>query len=576
MYDFTQNRSISDLSQLVKTDLSDLKEGLEGDRTNKLLVQPNILEDALDRFLLWAGNTGALQEPTSMLSLDHHLSIAPEIWEQTCEVLKDLLEAINDLAAIFKGRQPNRELQNPVIQYIDTRVDYLDIPSSPEPSDLDEAHAIVEVILQYIQSLIRIGKLIEKTSPRDRFEQALQRMNCLFPASFDATHARHTYPKLCKSSTQTLVERIGNANAKRRKFIKYCRDHKARLEIEDDRATKQSGEATTLHPSRSAQFTHPEWDTTEDEDRSSLTTASTTFESAESYTLPTLRELSADSEPFECPICFTLQSFSGDKAWKLHAYCDLKAYVCTIGGPECEDELFANRNAWFQHELKVHRSRYVCGLCGIDSGTKATMIYHIECAHRTLTAEQIPVLAEAGRVVPTQLDARDCPFCDEWAREIISRRLENSQSQTHTNGQTVVSRSRFKRHVATHQEQLAIFVISTNVLAKEVNNPIVTGDDIGKRQSEQDDDHALNVDKTASISNAPGITNNRDSASSGGDGIHISHIRSDYVATGKPDSSWRWQCCSCMRSNQSYIYNNGCTECGHRREDSCCESYVAK
>ncbi|KAI0886071.1 uncharacterized protein GGS22DRAFT_123669 [Annulohypoxylon maeteangense] len=50
-----------------------------------------------------------------------------------------------------------------------------------------------------------------------------------------------------------------------------------------------------------------------------------------------------------------------------------------------------------------------------------------------------------------------------------------------------------------------------------------------------------------------------------------------YGASGRPDASWRWKCCSCVKGgNQSYIYNNSCIECGHIRSDSCCETYIAK
>lgn len=54
------------------------------------------VNDALERFTLWAGNTGALLSPTSRLSLDSRLAAAPETLDRVCEVLNDLADAIAD------------------------------------------------------------------------------------------------------------------------------------------------------------------------------------------------------------------------------------------------------------------------------------------------------------------------------------------------------------------------------------------------------------------------------------------------------------------------------------------------
>ncbi|KAI1204105.1 uncharacterized protein F4807DRAFT_448958 [Annulohypoxylon truncatum] len=549
----TQSRSISTLSHDVKSSLSNLKLGLERQTDiDQFPIQPNVLEDLLDRFLLWAGNLGALQDSTSTLSLDSRISSSPEIYEQVCEFLDDLREAINDLTEIFEGNRPNRDLQNPVTEYLDICHDYE--LENPPPLGLpcsDEAHAIVEVILQCIRSLFRIGVLIRKSSPRDRFQQALQDTDCVFPTVFDIDHVRHKYPKLSESNTQTITGRMGKANAKRRQFIKYCRDHKSRLEAEDERAEKQSSKATTLPPTGLDQLTQLERYTAEDEDRISLTTASTTFESAEDCRLPTLGELSPDFEPFECPICFTLQSFRREKAWRFHAFCDLRAYACTVGGPECEEKLFMTRNSWFEHELKVHRSKFACPICKKDSDSKVTMMSHIGSAHINFTAEQIPILAEEGRVVPTRFDARECPFCNDWAVKLRSKRqaLEGTQFTTQDESKLVVSMSRFRKHVATHQEQLATFVVST---------PREPGDTIS--ESEDDDELVREVDKLTIMDNAPNTIRFRTSAGGGSVGY----------------SGWRWDCCSCSNgANQSYIYNPNCVECWHRRAD-CCEVYRIK
>ncbi|OTA55113.1 hypothetical protein K449DRAFT_338029, partial [Hypoxylon sp. EC38] len=408
---FRQGKSISERSREVRKSLEGLKDQIQKEtREDQLLIQPDVIEDILDRYSLWTGNLGALHEPTNRLSLDCRLSAAPEIRDQICEFLDDLQEAIDD------------------------------------------------------------------SSPRDRFQRALQHSESAFPAWFDVDYVRHKYPKLCRPNTQELAERLGSANAKRRQYIKYCRDHKTRLgrvtdespaipggdledDLEDRTTAKLSSKATTMLPLGSSELANLELNVADEEDAISYSTASTTFESTMSLALPSLGELSPDSQPFECPICFTLQSFRREKAWKYHAFNDLKAYVCTIGGQGCANELFRDRNTWFDHELLAHRSKYICPLCSEDTGSKASLTSHVESAHGNFAPEQISMLAEAGRVVPNHFEAQDCPFCDEWAEVLRAKRHGEDKSLIQMDGYTLVSRSRFKRHVATHQEQLAIFVV---------------------------------------------------------------------------------------------------------------------
>ncbi|KAI0895315.1 hypothetical protein F4806DRAFT_503248 [Annulohypoxylon nitens] len=446
---YTNNRSISVQSREVKTILVNLIRKLESDG-QQFSIQPNILEDLLDRFLLWAGNLGAFHSPSSALSLDSRLSSWPEIHEQICEFLDDLREAIDDLLEIIEGNQPNRPLQDCITE-------------DSEDSDIISSHEC--------DILIPPG-----ASYSDEAHQALE---IDFKKHSNGCHAM-----------KALVERLGNANAKRRHFMMYCRDHKSRLETEDERTEKQSSKATTLPPTGLGNLVKVEWDPADDEDIISLTTASTTLESAEIRRLPTLAELSPDGEPFECPTCFTLQSFRRDKAWKFHAFCDLKAYVCTVGGPGCEETLFMTRDAWFEHELKDHRSKYVCPLCGQDGDTKSTMISHIKSVHPDIPAKQISISAEANQVVPNQFDVRACPFCDQWVTKFESKFQEEQTLQA--DRKAVISRSRFKKHVASHQEQFAIFAVSTSQYSGDI-----------KSESEEDEDSSMDadIDKSLLITN---------------------------------------------------------------------------
>lgn len=145
---------------------------------------------------------------------------------------------------------------------------------------------------------------------------------------------------------------------------------------------------------------------------------------------------------------------------RIHALRDLKSYVCTFPDQNCQNELFDDRNSWFEHELHYHRSRYTCSLCGEGVlSSKSDLESHITSAHALFSPDQMLMLVDAGRQVSSQLSAQDCPFCDEWAEALRSRGDPNGKLVPGKGGNIFVSTLRFKRHVATHQEQLAIFAI---------------------------------------------------------------------------------------------------------------------
>lgn len=77
---------------------------------------------------------------------------------------------------------------------------------------------------------------------------------------------------------------------------------------------------------------------------------------------------------------------------------------------------------------------------------------------------------ENGRMIPSRLKARDCPFCENCA----SDRGRSAESQTlgTASAEIMVTLTQFKRHVATHQEQIAIFAVPNAVNDDE-------GDELG-------------------------------------------------------------------------------------------------
>lgn len=132
--------------------------------------------------------------------------------------------------------------------------------------------------------------------------------------------------------------------------------------------------------------------------------------------------------------------------------------MCRQGGVECDAEFFENRDSWFEHELQKHRSEYTCVWCRSAIFSHTDFQGHILKVHGDFSDAQLQMLQEGGRKCPTQFEARDCPFCDEWAEKLLQKSTSGSQPFNSTQG-ILVNHKRFKRHVASHQEQLAIFAV---------------------------------------------------------------------------------------------------------------------
>ncbi|KAH8901324.1 hypothetical protein GQ53DRAFT_835174 [Thozetella sp. PMI_491] len=429
---------------------------LINERTSCAISSADIT-DALERFTLWAGNLGAMRAPSTKLSLDSRVSEAPEIRIQICRQLDYLLEGIEDLTSIVQGQRPNRD----TTVEIDQDGGSLDnLTSDPTPSD--EAHMILELISESLKVLFRVGVLVRKAGPSDRFNRALRASNFAFPATFDIDYVREKHSKLKSDDRNWLAERLGRGIANRRQFIKYCRDHKARLAADEADLDERGQKGTTIHQSSKATTLHVDTlqatNIEDEDDAMSFMSASTTTDALSTLKLPRLAELSKDGEAFECPICFTLQSMKREKTWRAHAFRDLKPYACTMEGTECGSELFGDRNAWFEHELRFHRCRYTCSLCGNDSFPSTSALRsHITRTHSQFSENQLRALEDAGREVPATFRAQECPFCDGWADALRKKREPVASSAESRD--VLVSATRFKRHLATHQEQLAIFAI---------------------------------------------------------------------------------------------------------------------
>ncbi|KAK8102087.1 hypothetical protein PG984_015233 [Apiospora sp. TS-2023a] len=392
--------------------------------------------DLVARFQLWAGNLGAFHHPSQKLSLDARVAQSPDIRDEILRHLQEIEKASSESSGEPQYNQSDRK------------------------SPVNDVEVLIQVISQSLAFLFRLAVLVKAPGSDSRWDRAVQRTDP-FPVHFDYNHVTSKYPYMETDQGRQLAKRVAQANVQRRQFIQYCRDHLAHLSsletrptgtTNDDGATERlSSKATTLPPAMGLSALSVE---EVDDDFESLMTASTTFDADTKLRLPLLSSLAPDGEAFQCPICSTLKQFDREKAWKAHVYQDMKAYSCTFGDKDCASSMFGDRKSWFDHEITQHRSHFTCTLCNRPCKDKSATMTHISHSHGISLPEQLSMLADSGRTVPSHFEASDCPFCD-WPLERRRRRakVDSLQFQVDT-----VSRAELKRHIAMHQEQLALFV----------------------------------------------------------------------------------------------------------------------
>ncbi len=159
---------------------------------------------------------------------------------------------------------------------------------------------------------------------------------------------------------------------------------------------------------------------------------------------------------FECPYCWTVQTIKSRRAWKRHVFQDLRPYVCTFEG--CDLKMFAERTAWFKHELQAHRIEWCCPFCSHSPfQTLDSFERHLEISHaQQFSREQRAALEEACRQSVDRITPEACPFCDEWAMKLRDANPDVPLSSL------VVTAAQFQHHIGSHMEQLALFALPRN------------------------------------------------------------------------------------------------------------------
>ncbi|KAI0528220.1 hypothetical protein F5B22DRAFT_27067 [Xylaria bambusicola] len=446
-------------------------------------MQPSTVQDSHDRFRLWAVNVGA-GPSFSRRSLLHRLSsVAPELLGDVCDLLRDIAEAIENLLDITSGNQEDTASTAPPVVPELTLTDSLDQTDVLESDSTDDqATTQLDIANECISSLFRLTALVRKpTAGQDRFPKPPSHEDP-FSDHFDIIHVQERYPKLRRLETRWLCERFGRANTKRRQFFRHARERRDRLhnptpEVPRTPAPDPMGGTTSesLQPvlkdsiEKSMQTTTKAIPVILHQIKGALDAPHRYANSRRTdngrLLVPNLMDIkkNRDSE-FECPFCWVVCNFDTQRAWKHHVFADLKPYVCCLGEGECDDLLFHNRSSWFDHELYCHRRQWVCILC--EAGpfeTPGIFEHHIKSTHGDLPLDTdgLEAVKDASKRGVDEISAAECPFCDEWHDTLKHNPIRKSYDDPsiQLDNPVLVNLNTFRRHVAHHMEQLALFAL---------------------------------------------------------------------------------------------------------------------
>lgn len=151
----------------------------------------------------------------------------------------------------------------------------------------------------------------------------------------------------------------------------------------------------------------------------------------------------------ECPFCCEVHRIENEREWHRHVYKDLRAYVCTF--PECNMPCFDHVDEWFNHEMKNHRICFQCPMCQEDAYDAEQQYWdHMWSSHRAvLESGDTQAILEIGKRPIESISVAECPFC-------TTRPAKAAQTITDAGAPSRVSPVDFKRHLASHLEEVAL------------------------------------------------------------------------------------------------------------------------
>ncbi|KAF7538248.1 hypothetical protein G7054_g3084 [Neopestalotiopsis clavispora] len=449
--------------------------GQYADRKEILSLHISVVIDTSDKFGLWKTDSGSTLPPESRLSLEERLKGAPELIEELHEILQSLGETLQDVIGIITGVREHRFVFKGTISQVDEKSAELnEFESIPTTTTTTELADLMDIASDTIGSLLKLVRLIRKATSRDRHSRALQSQPEPFLDCFDINYVRERYPKLDQRMNQWLIERLGRAITMRRQFLRYFREHKERLHISSTNAIKMLATEglSTQQPLTTINAQAPEG-RGQGVIQGGLSTNASTFDisrfnkyQSRDNILPF--EDVEDVEDVSSSVSVSTSVAVSSENVRLHLP-NLEDIKKTSG----EEQFFECplQREWFDHELEHHRRQWTCSLCEAGPFDEShSFRVHLTRKHPEFqfSEEAMEALTVTSQHPVGNISAKECPFCDDWHLHLCESRSRTKRGKSDSGklpaDDVVVPVINFRRHVAIHLEQLALFSIPRGIL----------------------------------------------------------------------------------------------------------------
>ncbi|CAN9385388.1 unnamed protein product [Alternaria alternata] len=431
-------------------------------------IVPEDIHNEFDKYNIWAGNVGAAhsgrreQEEGSDSESSTHCDLG-EDWEEGGEEFEDSPWEVSSDSSngskISSQHQPTHQRSNQLRPGL-----------SVSHNPASNMSRLVESIRFIINCLYRLP--IRKPAPLDRIEHRISTDSALYQ-HFDVLYVKDKFPHL----EHQVATRLGKMITRRRQILNYREAHRQSLDVPNvqlqiapgpqgwltssvsegdlenivgDHSSRGTSGRLASSQTASSHFTLRSKATTARPEKSTLpvsqesmdmlfapSLAETNSTAASSYAGKDLR-VDVPSRPrsddgrklgqFECPYCLLTKDISNDRRWRKHVFEDLQPYVCTYGNCDLYDHFFEGRDAWFNHELQHHRTKWFCNVDGhAEYDSEEDFLLHMQTGHDQKFGGIQFSLVKAMFRRPTKNLAGTCNLCHRDSKSLqshLSRHLQ--------------------------------------------------------------------------------------------------------------------------------------------------------
>ncbi|KFY11671.1 hypothetical protein V491_07104 [Pseudogymnoascus sp. VKM F-3775] len=447
--------------------------------------------DEYGRFGVWGGDSGA--DRMGRGSLDDVLRNDSKTASIIAELLENLNYDLNICISLVKASADQDQMKSHDEQAwlsdeessVSSQSDTSDFKAgSRVPSKTQRILRLLAIIVDHIQSLFQVSALLRRPTISNKYLRSVSKKTATeMESPFYNLDLAHIIEKrrfwinqqkwgvpVGKNEVEgnCLIQRLATANVKRREQLHYWQAHPAQRSVVklpcepidlDTIITTPNPNPTQQLPEKAgpeSEISKPSHSTK----RSFSTIVKSDLNDSATFSgrpqteyvpstksgeyilgVPPVLEVIDESPTFKCPYCSTTldaKAMLQRDLWKKHVFRDLRPYLCTFEQCENPEKLYLTRHDWIYHETQMHRRQWICASCSQQKfSSRSDMKIHFMEKHAGQFPEsQIMTMVDISERPMDDDEGADCPIC-----------------------LATLSLSALRIHLATHLEELALFVL---------------------------------------------------------------------------------------------------------------------